>query len=69
MVGYDACLQYLTLCILMDFPMQIGTIRMGLSIIYFKGSLEKDMTIHIMNLYIDSDFEKLYVVDAAYSIS
>ena len=29
---------YITLCILMDFPIQINTIRMGLSIIYFKGS-------------------------------
>ena len=28
----------LTLGILMDFPIQIHTIRMGLSIIYFKGS-------------------------------
>ena len=30
----------LTSCILMDFPVQINvnTIRMGLSIIYFKGS-------------------------------
>ena len=29
---------FLTLCILMDFPIQINTIRVGLSIICFKGS-------------------------------
>ena len=28
----------LTLCILMDFPIPIGTISMGLPIVYFKGS-------------------------------
>ena len=27
-----------TLCILMDFPKQINTIRMGLSIMHFKGT-------------------------------
>ena len=29
---------FLTLCILMDVPIQIHMIMMGLSIIYFKGS-------------------------------
>ena len=29
----------LTLCNLMDFPIQVNTIRMGLSIVYYKGSL------------------------------
>ena len=29
---------FLTLCILMDFPIQIHIIRMGVFIIYFKGS-------------------------------
>ena len=28
----------LTLCVLMDFPIQIDTISMGLPIMYFKGS-------------------------------
>ena len=32
------CWTYLTVCILIDFPLQINTIRMGLSIIYLKGS-------------------------------
>ena len=31
-------LTLLTLCILMDYSIQIKAIRMGLSIIYFKGS-------------------------------
>ena len=31
-------LNSLTLCNLMDFPIQINTMRMGLSIVYFKGS-------------------------------
>ena len=29
---------FLTLCLPMDFPIQINTIRMGLFSIYFKGS-------------------------------
>ena len=29
----------LTLCILMDFPIHIDTISIGLPIVYFKGSL------------------------------
>ena len=28
---------FLTLCIVMDFPIQINKIRKGLSIIYYKG--------------------------------
>ena len=28
----------LSLCIPMDFPIQVNKVRMGLSIIYFKGS-------------------------------
>ena len=29
---------YLTLCLLMEFPIHIDTISMGLPIVYFKGS-------------------------------
>ena len=32
-------LAYIILCILLDFPIHIDTISMGLSIAYFKGSL------------------------------
>ena len=32
---------FLTLCILMDFPIHIDTISTGLSIVYFKGSQVK----------------------------
>ena len=30
-------IESLSLCILMDYPIQIHTMRMGLSITYFKG--------------------------------
>ena len=34
----DGCsISYLTLCIQMDFPIQIAIVMMGLSIIYFKA--------------------------------
>ena len=35
MFYYAICM--LTLCILMDFPMHVDTIRMGLLSMYFKG--------------------------------
>ena len=31
-------LTFVTLCTLMDFPIKINAMRMGVSIIYFKGS-------------------------------
>ena len=31
-------MDYLTLCILMEFPIHIDTVSMGLPILYFKGS-------------------------------
>ena len=34
------CCLLLTLCILMDFPIQIDTISMGLPIVYLEGSQE-----------------------------
>ena len=33
-----AAIARLTICILMDFPIHIDTINMGLSILWFKGS-------------------------------
>ena len=36
--GYNPWADFLDLCILMDFPIQIATIRMGSYIISFKGS-------------------------------
>ena len=37
--SFDCSTYYtFTLCIVMDFSIQIDTIRMGLYIIYFKGS-------------------------------
>ena len=42
------CFLYLTLCILMDFPIHIDTISMGLPIIYFKGSQVDHRMLYIM---------------------
>ena len=40
LLGHASLSKYLglTLCILMDFPIHIDTISMGLPIVYFKGS-------------------------------
>ena len=40
--------EILTLCILMDFPIQIHRIRMGLFIIYFKGSQVEYSTNYVL---------------------
>ena len=39
MLDLDRKIEYLTLCILMDFPIQIDTISLRLPIMYLKGSL------------------------------